>query len=276
VNEDPSKIKKNLWIVFFGVLLLTPVGIFSGCVIAGAPDQGSPTSVPGYPAPGTPTFVSSSRLETPVPPEVQEILEYKEQLKNNKDLSEEMRETLLNKIEILSRVVTQRAMIKETAGITPYSTPAPPQDSHLLTGLYEGGTSDFHAWEADIKNIWRQYIGKGEYIGVYAGELGTGTPYPGRGVIYVLRINATSRKGTREEYLLPEGTGWVRVSEVRGDYLILTSKEGKTFYFYLPGQQFVDSLDEVVPTLTPLPTPGPPHTIGPAPEPTSPYPYPQP
>jgi hypothetical protein len=25
------------------------------------------------------------------------------------------------------------------------------------TGLREGGTSDFHAWEAVIKNIWRQY-----------------------------------------------------------------------------------------------------------------------
>jgi hypothetical protein len=270
-----SNLKTLILIVFFGALLLIPIGIFSRYGIAGTPDQGPPTSVPGYPAPGTPTFVSGPPPGTPIPIEVQKLLLYKEQLKN-KNLSEELRQSLETKVAMYSFIVTERASIKETAVITPYSTPVPRQFVPLPTGLYEGGTSDFHAWEADIKNIWQQYIGKDEHITVYAGELGPGTPYPGRGVIYVLRRNAISRNGTREEYLLPEGTGWVRISEIRGDYLILTSKEGKTFYFYLPGQQFVNSLDEVASTVTPLPTPGPRYTLGPAPEPTSPYPYPQP
>ena len=143
----------------------------------------------------------------------------------------------------------------------------------LYVGLREGGSSDFHTWEAIIHNIWSQYGNNSEHIVVYAGELGTETKYPGRGVVYVLRANSVGRGGTRKEYLLPEGTGWVRISEVKGDILILTSKDGKTFYFYLPAQKFVSNLTDTAPTVTPLPTPGPLPTIGPPPTPPSPYPY---
>jgi hypothetical protein len=85
-------------------------------------------------------------------------------------------------------------------------------------------------------------------------------------------VNAAGVWGDINEYLLPEGTGSVRISEVRGDILVVTSKEGATFYFYLPGQQFVSSLTDTVPTVTPLPTPAPRQTSTPADEPVPPYP----
>jgi hypothetical protein len=46
----------------------------------------------------------------------------------------------------------------------------------------------------------------------------------------------------------------VRISEVKGDYLVLTSNDGETFYFDIPGQGLVSSLDEILPTVTPMPT----------------------
>ncbi len=177
---------------------------------------------------------------------MRDILKYQEELKNN-DLSEEMRQSILNKIELLSLVVTQRAMIEETPIITPYVTLGSLENSQLPTGLREGGTSDFHAWEADIHNIWSGYSDNGEeHYTVYAGELGSGwEEQAGRGVVFMLRVNVKTRNGNRKQYLLPEGTGWVRISEILGDYIVLASKEGQTYYFYLPGQQFVNSLDEV-------------------------------
>lgn len=39
-----------------------------------------------------------------------------------------------------------------------------------------------------------------------------------------------------------------------GERLILTSEQGQTFYFDVPALRFVESLEEIVPTVTPLPT----------------------
>jgi hypothetical protein len=184
-----------------------------------------------------------------------------------------MRNSLETKIEIYRRVATE---IEISRHIT--LTPQPAVTRRYLptatffVGFREGGSSDFHAWEAIIHNIWRQYGNNSEHIVVYAGELGSETKYPGRGVVYVLRVNSAGRSGNRKEYLLPEGTGWVRISEVKGDIIILTSKEGQTFYFYLPAQQFVSSLTDTAPTVTPLPTSAPLPTIEPASLPGSPYP----
>jgi hypothetical protein len=125
-------------------------------------------------------------------------------------------------------------------------------------------------------NIWSQYVNNNEYIVVYARELGYGTDYPGRGVVFVLRETGQGRGGHRNEYMLPEGTGWVRISEIKGDYLVLTSKEGETFYFYVPGQQLAPSLTDVAPTVTPLPTSRPLPTVGPPPTKTQPPAYPSP
>ena len=264
-----SKFKLLILIAIFAILLLIPIGIFTLHVTTRSSVQGENIISAGYPGPEA--EASASPAATNISPEVQQILEYEEALKNE-NLSEAMRQSLENKIEILSRVATQRAIAKEITVIPRLPTWSSRPTATFTTGLREGGTSDFHAWEAVIQNIWRQYGNNQEHIVVYAGELGSEMDYPGRGVVFVLRVTSAGRGGSFNRYLLPEGTGWVRISSIKRDYLVLTSKEGKTFYFYLPGQQFVSTLTDAVPTVTPLPTSGPLPTIGLPPTPPSPYP----
>jgi hypothetical protein len=230
-----------------------------------------PTVEAAYPAPGSSALPPAPALSTPVPPEVKILQAYSEELKGN-NLSDVLRHSLQTKVAIYSRIVTQRAMITATVDVKVFPTPQPVTDVPLPTGLFEGGSSDFHTWEAVIQNYWEQYVNNNEHVLIYAGELGSETDYPGRGVVFVLRRTPDKRVSSFNRYLLPEGTGWVRISEIKGDYLVLTSKEGKTFYFYVPGQQLVPSLNDIVPTVTPLPTAGPYPTLGfPATNPPSPY-----
>jgi hypothetical protein len=268
MGKRQPKFNLAILIALFGLLLLIAIGVFTRFATA-EPPKHSDISVDEYPGPET--KLSEDITKTSTIPEVQQILEYEEALKHE-NLSEEMRHSLETKIEILSRVATQIAMIKETPTARALITLSSRPTATFVTGLREGGTSDFHAWEADIKNIWRQYGINQEHIVVYAGELGSETKYPGRGVIYVLRATSAGRGGSREAYLLPEGTGWVRISEIKGNYIILTSKEGEIFYFYLPAQQFVSTLTDTAPTVTALPTSMPLPTIGPPPPPASVYP----
>ena len=272
MNANHSIIKLMLLMAIVGILITAPIWIYSQYVDTEKPVQEGLIVDNGYPGPETEALDTIFSTPTPILSEVQQILEYEQALKRD-NLSDQERKSLENKIEILSRVATQRAISKEKL-VTPHPLN---YETHPLptrpTGLRDGGTSDFHTWEAVIQNIWSQYGNNNEHITVYAGELGSSTKFPGRGVIYILRLPALSIRGaSRNEYLLPEGTGWVRISEVKGDILVLTSKEGDTFYFHLPGQQFVSSLTDTAPTVTPLPTSAPLPTIEPDSPRGSPYP----
>ena len=233
-----------------------------------------PTVEAAYPAPGLSALPPTPALGTPVPPDVEILRSFTETLKEN-NMDDVMRHSLQTKVAIYSRIVTQRAMITATAEIRSFPTPQPMTDVPLPTGLFEGGSSDFHTWEAVIQNYWEQYVNNNEHVLIYAGELGSETDYPGRGVVFVLRRTPDKRVSSFNRYLFPGGTGWVRISEIKGDFLVLTSKEGKTFYFYIPGQQLAPSLTDIVSTVTPLPTAGPTPTLGlPPSNSSSPYPGP--
>jgi hypothetical protein len=197
-----------------------------------------PTVEAAYPAPGSSALPPAPALGTPVPPELERLQAYSEELKGN-NLSDVLQHSLQTKVAIYSRIVTQQATIKVTPVIRSFPTPQPVTDVPLPTGLVQGGSSDFHTWEAVIQNYWEQYVNNNEHVLIYAGELGSETDYPGRGVVFVLRRTPDKRVSSFNRYLLPQGTGWVRISEIKADYLVLTSKEGKTFYFYVPGQQLV-------------------------------------
>jgi len=276
MNDKQLTVKFVILIVVFGALLLIPIGIFAQYATAEPRVQATPTSEALYPGPGTSAIIPVPAMSTHVSPETERLQTYTELL-NGKELDEEMRHSLQTKVAIYSRVVTQQAMIKNTAVIKSFPTQLPMTDVPLPTGLREGGTSDFHTGEAIIKNIWAQYVNNNEHIVVYAGELGSQTEYPGRGVLFILRRTPDKRVRSFNRYLLPEGTGWVRITEIKGDYLVLSSKDDKIFYFYVPGQQFVSSMKDVVSTVTPLPTARPFPTLGfPLEKTLSPYPNPGP
>jgi hypothetical protein len=237
-----------------------------------------PTREAAYPAPVASAVLPSPALNTFVPWFMQALRTYQEALKA-KNLSAEGRQSLETKVAMYGRMATQWAIYEK---VTPNPAPRPTYELRhfptptFSTGLFEGGTSDFHSFAALIQNSWAQFVNNNEYVIVYAGELGSATEYPGRGVVIVRRETGQGRWGRDNEYMLPEGTGWVRISEIKGDYLVLTSKEGKTFYFYVPGQQLVPSLTDVAPTVTPLPTALPSPTMGSTPTMTQVPAYPSP
>jgi hypothetical protein len=237
-----------------------------------------PTTEAAYPIPVASAFLPGPALSTPAPFFVQALRTYQEALKA-KNLSDEDRQSLETKVAMYGRIVTQIAQAEK---VTPNPATQPTSEIRhfptptFSTGLFEGGTSDFHSFAALIQNSWAQFVNNNEYVIVYAGELGSATEYPGRGVVIARRETGQGRWGRDNEYMLPEGTGWVRISEVKENYLVLTSKEGKTFYFYVPGQQLVPSLTDVAPTVTPLPTALPSPTIGSTPTMTQVPAYPSP
>ena len=59
----------------------------------------------------------------------------------------------------------------------------------------------------------------------------------------------------------PAQSGGLTIVGAVGDRLILSSEEGDRLYFDVPGGQFATSLQEVVPTMTPGPTPSPSSTV---------------
>jgi hypothetical protein len=278
MNEKPTKFRLATLIIAFGLLLLIPIGVFAHYVAAEPKAQATPPVEAVYPGPRASAVHPSHGLSTPVPFIVQALWTYQKALKG-KNLSEEGRQSLETKVAMYGGIATQIAKAEKAP---PNPVPRPTHELRhfptpaLLVGLFEGGTSDFNSFEAIIHNRWVQFVSNYEYIIVYAGELGSATDYPGRGVIFVLTATNDTSVSHTSEYMLPEGTGWVRISEVKGDYLILTSKEGNTFYFYIPGQQLVPSLMDIAPTVTPLPTSRPLPTVGASPTETQPPAYPLP
>ncbi|HLY27041.1 MAG TPA: hypothetical protein VKQ72_11925 [Aggregatilineales bacterium] len=61
-------------------------------------------------------------------------------------------------------------------------------------------------------------------------------------------------RGFNKQYATPGRHGSVRITGEHNNRLTLLSTDGNTFYFDVPGLQFVPSLTEVVPTITPPPT----------------------
>jgi hypothetical protein len=60
-------------------------------------------------------------------------------------------------------------------------------------------------------------------------------------------------------YLTPRKSGCLRVTAELGLRITLKSESGDTFYFDALSEQFIDSLDQFVPTPTSTPIPLPPY-----------------
>ncbi len=125
----------------------------------------------------------------------------------------------------------------------------------------------------DTQNAWVGFI-DGMRADIYAGARLEDTE---QGAIFL--FVDIPRGGIAELILTPTKHGGVRVVSEQNNRLTLVSTDGTTYYFDLPARRFVDSLTEVVPTATPLPTytpfPPPPTFSISTPVPT-PNPYPAP
>lgn len=110
-------------------------------------------------------------------------------------------------------------------------------------GLYELSNLAWEEWTSD------------SYITVWPGQL---TESPTQGILWV-QI-APYGRFYQDRFVIPSPipAGRLSITGAMGERLILHSEQGQTFYFDVPGLRFVDSLEEKIPTITPLPeTPGP-------------------
>lgn len=70
-----------------------------------------------------------------------------------------------------------------------------------------------------------------------------------------IRISSSTDSYTSDVVIeSPVQAGALNIIDAVGERLILTSEQGQTFYFDVPSQRFVDSLEEPIPSATPPPT----------------------
>jgi hypothetical protein len=120
----------------------------------------------------------------------------------------------------------------------------------------------------DAQNGWFGLL-DGYQVDLTAGAL-IGDPNQGAVYLFV----AIPRSGVSELILTPTKHGGIRVVSEQNNRLMMISTDGTTYYFDVPARRFVDSLTEMVPTATLLPTITPPSIPYPIPSPPTPYPLP--
>jgi hypothetical protein len=166
-------------------------------------------------------------------------------------------------------IPTYKAHINET--VLAY-TPPPEVNTpvYLPTGIYDDQRVKISAslLFMDAQNAWYG-LGDGYSFALYAGALQSD---PDQGVLILDMVSPEG--GGYSQYVTSSKHGALRiVSNTQNNRFTLTAADGTVFYFDLPTRQFVASLTEVAPTVTPSPLPSP--TPLPTPSPTLlPYPLP--
>jgi hypothetical protein len=116
------------------------------------------------------------------------------------------------------------------------------------TGIFTEGLAEYSKMGFDIKNGWRGEL-DGYPIRAAVGSLVSDSL---QGVILVAwDLPGTPNAGV---YETTRKAGYLEIASEQNKRLILQAEDGSIFYFDLPGQRFVASLDESVPTVTPRPS----------------------
>ena len=143
--------------------------------------------------------------------------------------------------------------ISSIAPPTPQGTPA---GEGVLTDQVGDPIEFFTGEFIPLGYAWYERTNQG-YILVYAGE---DAHDPQQGVVTVVRSGTIwDPIGSRHETATK--SGGLLIVDVKRQRLILSSTSGATFYFDVPAGRFVDSLTEIVPTMTHGPTITPQPTI---------------
>ena len=145
-------------------------------------------------------------------------------------------------------------------------TPLPYTPTILSTGIYEDEPVK-HSGKLlglDAQNGWSGFV-DGYYAFLYAGAL-LSTPEQGVIIMVITMPSHTSF----EQYLTSTQHGALRVVSEQNHRLTLVAADEMVFYFDLPTRQFVTSLTEVAPSVTPSPLATPSPTGLPYPPPTTP------
>lgn len=125
-------------------------------------------------------------------------------------------------------------------------TVVPPSDAKRFTGIIQNPSVPFSPLSYLIENGWQEKINN-EYVTVFAGA---GRKDPAQGILIVETENPLRFKF----YNTPQKSGSVKIVDFKGFQLVLQAENKDIFYFDVPGQQFIMTLGETVPTVTPMPS----------------------
>lgn len=194
-----------------------------------------------------PTYTPLSAGSSPID---QEIQLYENLFMRN--MSEKSRQLLQGKLNILYAEATQQYLgMLQATEIFKTGTPVPRPTivfrDQRDTGIIQNPSSPFSYSMFHITNAWQEKI-NGTYVLVWVGARGID---PTQGVVIVM----VDPPSPSVSFYTPNKSGAVKITDFKGYRLILSTLDGsQTYYFDVPGMQFVDSLDEIVSTATPLPT----------------------
>lgn len=145
-------------------------------------------------------------------------------------------------------------------------TRTPETPIYLPTGIYDDQRVRISAelLFIDAQNAWGGFI-DGNRFTLYAGSLQSD---PDQGVVGLV----TSLPGGKriEKFVSPSKHGALRIVSEQNNRVTLIATDGTNFYFDIPTRQFVASLTEVAPSVTPSPSVTPEPTGLPYPPPTEP------
>jgi len=166
------------------------------------------------------------------------------------NLDEEDRKNLEAKLELLYREATREAVSIQHLTTTParrstFTRPTFTFNGQRETGIIENPSVPFSSMDFKITNAWQELV-NGYYILIFVGSLAND---PDQGVLLL----ESELPGDSGGYLTPRKNGTVRIVRVKGLRLVLETPTNDIFYFDVPARRFVNSLDEIVPTATPLP-----------------------
>lgn len=169
--------------------------------------------------------------------------------------------------EVIATLVADKQIMAATlANQLPIATPEPGP-----TGIVDDNYVKFSGSKLglDTQNGWSG-IENGNLVGVWAGSLIGDSQ---QGALYL--ILTLPYRFYKEQFLTADKHGALHIVAEQNNRLVLISTDGTTYYFDVPARRFVSSLDDIVPTATPLPTYTPYAPPTPAPMPTG-YPNPLP
>jgi hypothetical protein len=239
------------------IVILTVVGILVVLVIMKMPlaSKAMTTMLPGLLA-----------TEEPIDPYIDEIKWFQDELQST-DLSDEARNLIEAKLNMVSIEATQRVEGITRAPTRPVSMPETPANQvfgmKLPDGIDDHPSAPFSESVVTVLNSWRKTTDDRYYL-VYAGFLTQDTQ---QGAILVFHPSVHHF----QQYNTPDNSGGVRVVEEKGTTIILQSTQGILFYFDVAKEQYVDSNGTPIPTNTTMP-PTPTQIINSYPYPIPPYP----